>query len=882
MALTWWRKKAQTRSKGSRREALRFRPQLTRLEDRLAPAGGVIVGNNVNVSRLIGDQNEATIAIDPTNTQRMFVASNGNAAGQVFTARSNNGGTTWIQGPTIGSCCDPSAAYDKFGNLYLVVLDQLLLSTNNGQTFTSILAISGGDQPTVATGPGPASNPGSASVWVTYFTGGIVAQGALVTGPGLANIGPFSPAQFAPGSTSNNFGDITVGPNGQVMVTYQDNIPTQGPSTIYVNLDPDGLGPMGFGARVTVTPTNVGGFDFIPPQAFRSVDAEAGLAYDHSAGPNRGRVYMVYTDETLPENDDLDIFVRYSDDNGASWSSPIRVNDDTTPNSQFLPRIAVDPSTGFIAVTFHDSRNDNGTAPGSTNGISNDDAQFFGAVSIDGGFTWGTNFQISNGTSNSARSPSPIDYGDYTGLAFLNGVFFPVWADNSNSTGDNPNGTLNALDVYTARIALINIPSIDVTTPNVVNEGQIFQFKGTFTDPGPSDNHRVEINWGDGSSNTVIELPANVFSFQTTHTYADDDPSGTPSDAYNITVNVFNSAGFVSSSNRLITVKNVAPTVFLPIEGPVDANVGQPFQFSVSFVDQSSADTHTVTWDFGDGTVFGPRPTTEPGALNPTHAYSAPGQYLVSVTIRDDDNGATTLQRQVNIVGRATAAVTLIDDPAHPGNQALLISGTNGPDRITVVPFGTTSSVVVAINGANFGPFAPDSRIIINASGGADTVKISPLVGFDAFINGGDGDDRVRGGSRNDVLIGGAGNDRLNGRLGRDIVIGGLGSDRLNGDFAISGKPGDDDILISDTTFWDTDDNALVAIHAEWTSSRSYSERVSRLAGGTDGLPRLEPATVAEEIGSVDSVFGGLGLDWFFADPLQDTIMDRGSQEQLN
>jgi hypothetical protein len=27
-----------------------------------------------------------------------------------------------------------------------------------------------------------------------------------------------------------------------------------------------------------------------------------------------------------------------------------------------------------------------------------------------------------------------------------------VWADNSNSTGDNPNGTLHQLDIYTARV----------------------------------------------------------------------------------------------------------------------------------------------------------------------------------------------------------------------------------------------------------------------------------------------------------------------------------------------------------------------------------------------------------------------------------------------
>jgi hypothetical protein len=46
------------------------------------------------------------------------------------------------------------------------------------------------------------------------------------------------------------------------------------------------------------------------------------------------------------------------------------------------------------------------------------------------------------------------DFGDYTGVAFYNGVFYAVWPDNSNSTGDNPNGTRDWLDVYTARLTI--------------------------------------------------------------------------------------------------------------------------------------------------------------------------------------------------------------------------------------------------------------------------------------------------------------------------------------------------------------------------------------------------------------------------------------------
>ena len=93
------------------------------------------VGANVNLSKLTGYQGEATIAIDPTNTNRMFAASNVGSGNGMFAAYSTDGGTTWQYtdptDKTIGdgdadnvpaACCDPSAVFDRFGNLYLAYL----------------------------------------------------------------------------------------------------------------------------------------------------------------------------------------------------------------------------------------------------------------------------------------------------------------------------------------------------------------------------------------------------------------------------------------------------------------------------------------------------------------------------------------------------------------------------------------------------------------------------------------------------------------------------------------------------------------------------------------------------------------------------------------
>jgi hypothetical protein len=320
------------------------------------------------------------------------------------------------------------------------------------------------------TGPGPGGS--GSSVWVSYVTyspNQIVVQGAPVTG--LGAVGAFGPAETVPGSGTGIFGAVAVGPGGQVLVSYQtpfgkpDSLGNQnGRSHVFTSLDPDGLGPAGFSPHQDVTSLNISADALIPAQPHQGVDAEVGVVYDRSGGPHRGRAYMVYSDKTSKGGDDTNVFVRFSDDDGTTWSGPARANDDPGTNSQFLPRIALDQTTGYVAASWYDCRNDLGAGgPGDADGIANDEAQFWATVSADGGLSFAPNVQVSAGTSsaNAAWTGINQDYGDYTGLDFYGGKFYPAWADNSNSTGDNPPGTFRFFDVYTAAV------TVTVTAPAV-------------------------------------------------------------------------------------------------------------------------------------------------------------------------------------------------------------------------------------------------------------------------------------------------------------------------------------------------------------------------------------------------------------------------------
>jgi Ca2+-binding RTX toxin-like protein len=159
---------------------------------------------------------------------------------------------------------------------------------------------------------------------------------------------------------------------------------------------------------------------------------------------------------------------------------------------------------------------------------------------------------------------------------------------------------------------------------------------------------------------------------------------------------------------------------------------------------------------------------------------------------------------------------------------------------------------------------------IENATGGSGN---DTLIGNSAI-------NVLSGGNGNDILIGGGGNDTLNGGNDQDLLIGGTGSDLIHGNSS-------DDILIGGTTVFANETTqtvnltALDAILAEWQrTDETYSQRVAHLlgtsTGGLNGSYLLNSSTVFND-GSVDTLFGDAGLDWFLASA-SDTVNKTASE----
>ena len=147
------------------------------------------------------------------------------------------------------------------------------------------------------------------------------AAGAKVTGRG--RFGSFSPPQSVPTRHGHgDFGGLAVGPHGQVLVIYE-NIASPRRSRIYTALDPDGLGPSGFGRPRLLARTHVNALDLIPAQPDRGINAEPKLAWDTGRGRYHGRVYAVWTQAAPQNSDNLNIMFQYSDNSGRTWTKAI-------------------------------------------------------------------------------------------------------------------------------------------------------------------------------------------------------------------------------------------------------------------------------------------------------------------------------------------------------------------------------------------------------------------------------------------------------------------------------------------------------------------------------------------------------------------------------
>ncbi len=407
------------------------------------------------------DPEEVTIAINPLNPNVMAAGAN---ISYYYT--STDGGKRWKQNnltSTLGVWGDPSVIFDKSGNLYFAHLsypdegywiDRIVIqkSTDNGYTWSDGSWV-GYNFPSGATRPKYQDKEWLAAdltnsdyqdniyiSWTEFdhYNSSDPEDSSRIMFARSTNFGLSWTPPLVISDTGGDCRDSdntvegavpAVGPEGQVYVSWS------GPLGIMFDKSTDGGKTFGKDIFVDEHP---GGWDFDIPGISRCNGMPV-TACDVSESDYRGNVYILWSDQRNGE-DNTDIFFSRSEDEGETWSDPLRVNDDTTDRHQFFCWMAVDSSNGNIYAIFYDRRNTSGVA-----------TEVYMARSTDGGESF-TNYKISE---SEFIPQANVFFGDYTNIAAYKGKIRPIWmrmdngdlsvwtaSINDNSLTDIDNGTL--------------------------------------------------------------------------------------------------------------------------------------------------------------------------------------------------------------------------------------------------------------------------------------------------------------------------------------------------------------------------------------------------------------------------------------------------------
>ncbi len=170
-----------------------------------------------------------------------------------------------------------------------------------------------------------------------------------------------------------------------------------------------------------------------------------------------------------------------------------------------------------------------------------------------------------------------------------------------------------------AVINVVNVaPQISNLSGNISGlEAQALSWTAQVSDPGSSDVVTGTWDFGDGSP------PSSGLS--ASHAYPDDG-------VYTLSFTAADDDGASSNSTLTVTISNEGPAI-TSISVP-NGNEGEVLSFTATAVDAGN-DTLSFDWDFGDGS------SVETGSST-THAFPDSGNYSVTLTVSDEDNGIAT------------------------------------------------------------------------------------------------------------------------------------------------------------------------------------------------------------------------------------------------
>jgi len=401
---------------------------------------------DVPVTTVTSTQSENSVFVNPQDNQTLLQSNNSTPwpVSGIYGANgflSEDGGQTWggeVQGAGGENSGDPSTAISLDGRYYVGYIHSnggqgVSYSTNQGQTWTPVL---------VANSPGGwGSLLDKNHLWIdnsptssyagylydawTNFGGSNDSEIEISksSNQGVSWSSAVNISSAVNAGSHNQGVNISTGPNGEVYVIWAiyDGWPTD-ESAIGMAKSFDGGATWMPATRII---TNIRGIRTSGIGKSMRVNSFPYMTVDISNGPNRGTIYVSWSNIGVPGTNtgsDADAYMIKSSDQGATWSTPVKINQDASGmgKKHYFSWITSDPSNGNLSVVYYDDRN-----------VSASQCEVYVSNSTDGGESW-EDLKVSDVAFTPTSIPGLADsyFGDYLGITARDRWVYPVWTDN--------------------------------------------------------------------------------------------------------------------------------------------------------------------------------------------------------------------------------------------------------------------------------------------------------------------------------------------------------------------------------------------------------------------------------------------------------------------
>ena len=398
---------------------------------------------DVPVTNLPSTQSENSIIVDPTNVQSALNSNNSTSQNASILYGANDlyttdGGETWegeLEGAGGPNSGDPAVGINNDGTYFVEYIHSnggqgISYSTDQGANWTPVLVA---DAPSGFGGlldknhfwidnSTSSTYEGNMYVAWTNFGGSNDSEIEICrsTDDGLTWSAPVNISGAINAGSHNQGVNISTGMNGEVYVVWAvyDSWPSD-ESCLAFARSLDGGATWEPAQRIL---DDIRGIRTTEVSKDMRVNSFPSMTVDLA---QTGNIYVVWANIGTPginTGDDVDIYMIKSEDNGLTWSTPMKVNQDVAGlgKEHYMPWIACDPIYGYLAVIYYDDRN-----------VTSTQCETYVSVSTDNGETW-EDLKISD----VAFTPSPIPglaggyMGDYLGISVRDRMVYPVWPDN--------------------------------------------------------------------------------------------------------------------------------------------------------------------------------------------------------------------------------------------------------------------------------------------------------------------------------------------------------------------------------------------------------------------------------------------------------------------